>query len=337
MSGCSKRRSSWQRRRSAGPAGACSRPTPSRASAPGCSGSTASPKSSNGRKETDEHHQEEGRIHGRGEGRDAGARQRAEEQGGRGKRRARRAGRDVAEGSRTRQADSRDRHGERPGSRSEDLVRNARVREQRRQGRVLLPQRGEVQREVRDVRLQRQCEPRRWLHMADRLRAHRAERRRRKQDPQAREEGGELTMNDTTVTTPSELEIRVERVFDAPRAHVFSVWTDPQLIPEWWGDGTVVEEMDVRPGGAYRFRTAYGVVEGEFREVDAPARLVQTFQNHLQTLEFEELGERTKLTQTMRFATAEERDTTMQYGVEQGAKGGFARVDALLQRLPLDA
>ena len=97
-------------------------------------------------------------------------------------------------------------------------------------------------------------------------------------------------MNETTVMTPSELEIRVERVFDAPRAHVFSAWTDPELIPEWWGDGTVVEEMDVRPGGAYRFRTAHGVVEGEFREVEPPERLVQTFQNHLQTLEFEDLG-----------------------------------------------
>src|SRR5437660_1191794 len=106
-------------------------------------------------------------------------------------------------------------------------------------------------------------------------------------------------MNETTVTTPSELEIRVERIFDAPRAHVFSVWTDPELIPEWWGDGTVVEEMDVTPGGTYRFRTAFGVVEGEFREVDAPVRLVQTFQNHLQTLEFEDLGDRTRLTQTM--------------------------------------
>ena len=141
-------------------------------------------------------------------------------------------------------------------------------------------------------------------------------------------------MNETTVTTPSELEIRVERVFDAPRDHVFSVWTDPELIPEWWGDQTVVEEMEVRPGGKWRFNTAYGVVEGEFREVEPPARLVQTFQNHLQTLEFEELGEeRTKLTQTMRFASTEERDTTMQYGVEEGAKGGFARIDAVLQKL----
>jgi len=137
----------------------------------------------------------------------------------------------------------------------------------------------------------------------------------------------------TTVTTPTELEIRVERVFDAPRDHVYSVWTDPTLIPEWWGDGTVVEEMDVRPGGSWRFRTAYGVVEGEYREVEAPQRLVQTFQNHLQTLEFEDLGERTKLTQTMLFGTTEERDTTMQYGVEDGAKQGFARIDAVLAKI----
>jgi len=140
-------------------------------------------------------------------------------------------------------------------------------------------------------------------------------------------------MNETSVTTPNELEIRVERVFDAPRAHVFSVWTDPALIPEWWGDDTVVEEMDVRAGGGYRFRTSFGVVEGEYREVQPPERIVQTFMNHLQTLEFEDLGDRTRLTQTMRFESTEERDTTMQYGVEEGAKAGFARIDAALERM----
>ena len=87
--------------------------------------------------------------------------------------------------------------------------------------------------------------------------------------------------------------------------------------------------MSVRPGGTYRFRTNFGLVEGESARVDSPERLVQTFQNHLQTLEFEDLGDRTKLTQTMRFATTEERDTTMQYGVEEGAKSGFAQIDAL--------
>jgi uncharacterized protein YndB with AHSA1/START domain len=140
-------------------------------------------------------------------------------------------------------------------------------------------------------------------------------------------------MNETNVTTPSEREIRVERVFDAPRSHVFSVWTNPDLIPEWWGEGTVVEQMDVRSGGSYRFRTPNGVIEGEFHEVEPPERLVQTFQNHLQTLEFEDLGEQTKLTQTMRFETTEQRDMTMQYGVEAGAKAGFARVDALLKKI----
>ena len=89
----------------------------------------------------------------------------------------------------------------------------------------------------------------------------------------------------------------------------------------------------MRPGGRWRFNTGYGAVEGEFREVEPPERLVQTFQNHLQTLEFEDLGDRTKLTQTMRFATTEERDTTMQYGVEEGAKSGFARIDALLEKI----
>jgi uncharacterized protein YndB with AHSA1/START domain len=137
----------------------------------------------------------------------------------------------------------------------------------------------------------------------------------------------------TQVTTPNELEIRVERVFDAPRDHVFSVWTDPALIPEWWGDGTVVEEMDVRPGGRWRFRTSYGPVEGEYREVVAPERLVQTFQDHLQTLEFEEVEGKTKLTQTMHFESTEQRDTTMQYGVEAGAEAGFERVDKVLQTL----
>ena len=140
-------------------------------------------------------------------------------------------------------------------------------------------------------------------------------------------------MNETTVTTPNELEIRVERVFDAPREHVFSVYTDPELIPEWWGNNTVVEEMDVRAGGAYRFRTDRGVIEGEFHQVDPPALLVQTFQNHVQTLEFQELGEQTKLTQTMRFESSEQRDMTMQYGVEAGAKSGFARIDAVLAKI----
>ena len=74
------------------------------------------------------------------------------------------------------------------------------------------------------------------------------------------------------------------------------------------------------------------MIEGEFHEVGAAKRIVQTFQNHVQTLEFEDLGERTKLVQTMRFDSTEDRDTTMGYGVEKGAEGGFAKIDALLAK-----
>ena len=137
----------------------------------------------------------------------------------------------------------------------------------------------------------------------------------------------------TQVTMPNELEIRVERVLDAPRDLVYRVWTDPELIPQWWGNNTTVEEMDVRPGGRWRFRTEYGPVEGEYREVVPPERLVQTFQDHLQTLEFEDLGEQTKLTQTMHFDSTEARDTAMNYGVEKGAVAGFEKIDAVLRSL----
>ena len=50
-------------------------------------------------------------------------------------------------------------------------------------------------------------------------------------------------------------------------------------------------------------------------------------------LEFEDLGDERKLTQTMRFETTDQRDTTMQYGVEEGAKNGFARIDAVLAKI----
>ena len=143
------------------------------------------------------------------------------------------------------------------------------------------------------------------------------------------------------VTTPTDREIYVEREFDAPRERVFAVMTDPALIPEWWGNGTVVEEMDVRVGGAWRFSAEGGAsFYGEYREITPPERLVQTFESayapgrvHLQTSEFEDLGERTKLTTTFVFDTTEERDQVLQYGGEAGMNETYARLDALLARL----
>jgi uncharacterized protein YndB with AHSA1/START domain len=141
-----------------------------------------------------------------------------------------------------------------------------------------------------------------------------------------------------TLTTPDAREIHVERVFDAPRERVFAAFTDPELIPQWWGGGTVVDQMDVRPGGAWRFVAGEMVFRGEYREVTPPERIVQTFERegmpgrHLETTEFADLGGQTKLTLTLAFDTPEERDMLLKYGGEAGMNETYARLDELLAR-----
>src|SRR2546425_9155377 len=90
----------------------------------------------------------------------------------------------------------------------------------------------------------------------------------------------------TKVTLPSDTEILITREFDAPRDLVFKAMTDPDLIPRWWGPRaytTEVDQMDVRPGGKWRFinRTPDGAAHGfpgEDREIVPPERIVQTFE-----------------------------------------------------------
>ena len=151
-----------------------------------------------------------------------------------------------------------------------------------------------------------------------------------------------------TVTTPTDREIHIERVFEAPRERVFAIYTDPELIPEWWGPrGTsaIVDEMDVRPGGSWRFviRNSDGSetgFRGTYREVVAPERIVQTFEwegmpGHVsvETATFEDLGDRTRVTTTSIFHTTEERDGMLGSGMEGGLQETYARLDELLERL----
>ena len=147
------------------------------------------------------------------------------------------------------------------------------------------------------------------------------------------------------VTTPTDREIHVERMFEAPRDRVFAAFTDPKLIPEWWGPTTVVDQMDVRPGGSWRFvfHNADGsesAFRGTYREVIPPERIVQTFEwegmpghVHVETATFEDLGERTKFTTTLLFDTTEERDGLLAHGGEAGMNESYARLDQLLARL----
>ncbi|HSD79058.1 MAG TPA: metalloregulator ArsR/SmtB family transcription factor [Solirubrobacteraceae bacterium] len=151
-----------------------------------------------------------------------------------------------------------------------------------------------------------------------------------------------------TVTTPADREIRIEREFDAPRDRVFAVFTDPDLVPQWWGprDTTVVvDRMDVRPGGGWRFVVANPdgsetAFRGTYREVVAPERIVQTFEwegmpGHVsvETATFEDLGDRTKVTTVSLFHTTEERDGMLASGMERGLHETYARLDELLARL----
>jgi len=149
----------------------------------------------------------------------------------------------------------------------------------------------------------------------------------------------------TTVTTPSEREIVSERVFVAPRERVFAAYIDPELIPRWWGrrgTTTIVEVMDVRAGGAWRFlqRDPDGEetgFRGTYREITPPERIVQTFEwegmpGHVvvETATFEDLGARTKVTATSLFHTTEERDGMLASGMERGLTETHDRLAELL-------
>ena len=158
-------------------------------------------------------------------------------------------------------------------------------------------------------------------------------------------DGQQITSGTTTVTTPSEREIVSERVFDAPRDRVFAAYTDPELIPQWWGPRgttTIVDQMDVRPGGAWRFvgrdpdggETAF---RGTYREVTPPERIVQTFEwegmpGHVavETATFEDLGGRTRVTAHSLFHTPEERDGMLDSGMERGLTETHDRLAELL-------
>jgi uncharacterized protein YndB with AHSA1/START domain len=89
-----------------------------------------------------------------------------------------------------------------------------------------------------------------------------------------------------TLRTPSDREIVTERVFDAPRERVWAAFTNPELIPRWWGlksTTTIVAELQLRPGGAWRFveRNADGsetAFRGIYREIEPPERIFYTFE-----------------------------------------------------------
>jgi len=113
----------------------------------------------------------------------------------------------------------------------------------------------------------------------------------------------------------SKPELVMTRVFDAPRALVWEVWTKPEHMKQWFGpNGFTVPfcEIDFRPGGAFRFvfRGPDGMdfpSDGEYVDIEPPARLVWKGIIHgglevWTEVKFEEQGGKTKLTVHQKFS-----------------------------------
>jgi uncharacterized protein YndB with AHSA1/START domain len=147
-----------------------------------------------------------------------------------------------------------------------------------------------------------------------------------------------------TITTPAEREIRIERIFNAPRDRVWDAFTKVELIAQWWGRGNklTIEKFDVQRGGHWRFveHSAEGShgFEGRYREVTPKSRIVQTFEwdgmpAHvaIETVELEDLGDgRTRIVNTSLFHTREERDGMLQSGMEGGLNESYEALDRVL-------
>ena len=150
-----------------------------------------------------------------------------------------------------------------------------------------------------------------------------------------------------TVTTPSDREIVMTRVVDAPRDLVFEAHTSCEHLSRWWGPRRyeVAEcELDFRPGGAWRMvhrsEDEEHVFSGEYREIVPPERIVWTFEwggapghGSVDTLLLEEQDGKTLLTATSVFDSVEDRDGMMQSGMEEGAAETYDRLEEYLETL----
>jgi len=152
----------------------------------------------------------------------------------------------------------------------------------------------------------------------------------------------------TTFTTPSDREIVMTRVFDAPRPLVFKVHTDPEHVRHWMlgpeGWAMPVCEIDLRPGGEWRFvwRRSDGTemeMRGEYREITPPERLVSTeswgadWPETLNTLILSEENGKTTLTSTVLYPSQQARDAALQTGMKEGASVSFDRLADYLRTL----
>jgi uncharacterized protein YndB with AHSA1/START domain len=156
--------------------------------------------------------------------------------------------------------------------------------------------------------------------------------------------------NDTTRIVTQGAELVIERIFDAPRSLVWAVFTEREHVPRWWGPHgtrTTVADMDVRPGGRWRYihHAAPGhdvSFTGEYLEVVPPDKLVRTVVYEIgeydgrpavETVTLEDLGGSTKVTSRSRFPAPEVLDQALATGMTQGAIETYDRLAELFAEL----
>lgn len=158
--------------------------------------------------------------------------------------------------------------------------------------------------------------------------------------------------NTAQISLPSDTEVRVTRDFKAPRTLVWQAHTEPELFQRWIGGypgwSMPVCEMDVRPGGKYRWRWRQGEdgkefgFYGEYREVDAPGKMVQaeyydpgSFGGAMPTsptitrTTFTEKNGVTTLVALITYGSKEERDAAVSTGMTDGMETSYERLDKL--------
>lgn len=180
-----------------------------------------------------------------------------------------------------------------------------------------------------------------WLQRLDRLAGYLVQLK----------EAGKMT-NKLHVEAPAGEPITImTRSFDAPRALVWKVMSDPLHIARWWGGKSytskvVVAKHEFQPGGQWRFES-HGldgnvyVFLGEFREIVPPEKVVQTFgmegmfegKTIVETLTLEEVAGRTNYKVVSVYDSIEDRDAMVATGFEDGARETLDQVEEILREL----
>ena len=156
------------------------------------------------------------------------------------------------------------------------------------------------------------------------------------------------------MSTPSDCEIQITRVFDAPRALVFDAFTRPELVKRWLlgppGWTMPLCEIDLKVGGRYRYVWRHESdgkemgMGGVFREIVSPRLLVATEKFYepwfpgeaLDTTIFAEEGNATRMTITVLYESKEARDIARRSGMENGVAASYNRLEQYLSS-PVEA